>query len=144
MISRDALYDFIEATIAAADSGDALFEAVSFRNLRGQLGAAKTVRVECIIGFHCRTEEAVRRELNVSATIQCWVLPATTSEIDMDTATDISFDMRKEIFDAIADDPSLSGGVCDSDFQAFETGYANLGSTRHGVTYLDGLINTAS
>lgn len=145
MITRNALYDFVEALIDAAVDGDALFDAVSFRNLRGSVNEApKVVRVECIAGELNLSAEAKRKELNVEGTVQCWVQPATAEETDLDDAMDAAFDMAQAIHGAIANDPSLSGAVCDAQFREFETGYANLGAARRGVTYLDGVINRAN
>lgn len=145
MITRDALYAVIEDEIANSLPADALYQAISYRNLRGPVDAAtKVVRVECSTGQHCMTEEDKRKELNVQATIQTYCLPTTTDEADLDDAMDTSFDMSRQIFVRIATDPNLNGSVCDSYFDDFETGYANLVGTRFGCTWLDGLINQAS
>ena len=145
MITRDALYTKIESLIEDAVIGDALFDAVSYRNLRGDINTAtRIVRIECIIGKMCMTTETKRQELNVESTIQCWVMPSGTEESDLDTAMDASFEMAREIFEGIASDTALGGAVCDAYFDEFETGYANLGAARRGVTYLDGTINQAS
>ena len=145
MISRDALYSFTESLINASVLGDALSGAESFRNLRSSVDAAtKVVRIECLDGQFCRTDESVRKELNVSFTAQFWVIPDGVEQADMDAATDESFEMARQFFEAMADNPGLSGLVCDAYADVFETGEANLGATRRGVTYLDGLINQAS
>lgn len=145
MITRNALYTFIESLIASAGVGTPLEGATSFRNVHGSVNAAtKVVRVECITGQHCMTTEDRTKELNVQATIQTFCLPATDEEADLDTAIDTSFEMSRTIFRAIADNPQLNNLVCDSYFDDFETGYANLSATRYGVTWLDGLINQAS
>lgn len=149
MISRDALYAFIESLIDDAEDGDALFEAQPFRNLRTSIDEAqKVIRVECFDGMHDVSPREKETEKNVRATVQCWVKPDIDGangdeELAVDTAADLSFDMSKEIFNAIAQNPGLNGGVCDSSFQEFETGEANLGG-RRGVTFLDGVINQAS
>jgi hypothetical protein len=144
MISRNALFTFIESLIEAAASDDALYEAVSSRNVRAQVTPVKIVRVDCFVGEHCLTEESHRKELLVKSVIECFARPASTKQADMDDAADISFDMSREIFEAIAESPSLGGAVCDAYFAEFETGTANFGSALHGVTYLDGMINQAS
>ena len=146
MNSRSALYSFIESLIESSTSGDPLFEAQSARNLRTSVDqATKMVRVECFTGELTLTTEQRRRELMVQSTIQCWVLPEDVNDItSLDAAVDMSFEMAVQIHDAIANNPDLAAGVCDSQFREFETGHANLGATLRGVTYLDGLINQAS
>lgn len=145
MITRNALYTFIESTIDAADVTSPLFGASSFRNLRGSVdAAAKVIRVEVFTGELTRADADRDTEKMIEAEIQCWVTPVSTTESDLDTATDESFDMAKTLHDAIADNPGLDGTVCDAQFRKFETGFANIGSTRMGVTYLDGLINQVS
>ena len=147
MITRNALYDFIENLIRDADAGTALDEAFTFRNLRTSVDdARKLIRVECFDGQHAMTAESCRKELGVSFTIQCWVLPdeELPEQIAIDEAIDLSFDMSRQIFEGIASDTSLNGAVCDSYANEFETGESNLGTTRRGVTYLDGIINQAS
>lgn len=145
MITRDAIYTFIEDLITAAGVGTPLYEAVSARNLRTSVDSAtKVIRVECFAGEFVRTAETKRSELNVKSLIQTFVTPAGTEESDLDDATDLSFDMAKVIHDAIADHPDLDGTVCDAQFREFETGYANLGTMRRGTTYLDGTINQVS
>lgn len=145
MISRNALYEFIEGLIEAAAVGDALYEAVIYRNIRNSVDQnRKVVRIEVLTGEHCMTSEDMRKELGVEATIQCWVLPEGTGLTDLDAAADASFDMSREIFEAIAGNTSLGGRVCDCDFREFETGHANLATAKRGVTYLDGVINHAS
>jgi hypothetical protein len=153
MITRDALYDFIETLVDNADPSSALFDAASFRNLRGSVDTKedgtpvkKVVRVEVFVGQHCMTTEDKKKELNVEATIQCWVTPESEGDelANLDQACDDSFDMSRELFEAMAANTNLNGLVCDSYFDEFETGTANLGSFNRGVTYLDGTINQAS
>lgn len=146
MITRDALYVFIENLIATAASGSPLDGAEVFRNLRTSVDEAiKVVRVECFVGEHCMTTETKRKELHVKFTVQCWVLPDDDTQAAIDTATDDSFEMSRTIFEAIAGDGTGFGGlVCDAYADEFETGEGNLGTVRRGVTYLDGLINAAS
>lgn len=142
MIARDALYTFIESLITAAAPSSALFDAASFRNLRGAVDTAqKVVRVECLEGELVLTDEAARKEMNVRSTIQTYCLPTDLEETSLDDAADTSFEMAREIYEAVAGDPSLNAGVCDAQFREFETGHANLGATRYGVTWLDGIIN---
>lgn len=147
MISQDALYDVIEAAIAAAGSSDAIFEAKSFRQLReleSSDAPSKIIRAECTAGFLCRTDADVRKELNVRATIEFIKLPDSTSEEDLDDAKLVSFEMAREIFDILADNPSLSGRVCDNYFDEFEKSIAKFSGVLHGITYLDGMINRSS
>ncbi len=145
MITRDALYAVIEDAIAGASPGDALEDAVSFRNIRESVDSdTKVVRFECMTGEFAMTTELKRRELNVETTIQCWVTPDENTEESLDEATDLSFEMAWELFNVISTDPGLKGGVCDAFFKDYETGYANMGSLRRGVTYLDGVINQGS
>lgn len=154
MITRNALYDFIQTVIDDADIDDALNGAEVFRNFRTSIDVAeKVVRVETTTGQFCVATEDKLKERNVRATIQCWVLPDVTQADDeqsaVDDATDVSFDMAQALFEAIEGDPTLNDKVCDVSFEGdddlgFETGEANLGTVRRGVTYLDGLINQAS
>lgn len=145
MITRNALYDFVDALIEAAPQSSPLSDARSFRSLRGSIDdAVRIVRVEVTEGYHALSSDPKLKELRVQAVIQCWVLPEDDSEAALDDATDESFEMSRAIFEAVAQSSHLSGKVCDTDFQQFETGYANLGSIRRGVTYLDGVINQAS
>lgn len=145
MITRDALYDFTESLITGSDPEDPLYGAESFRNLRGSVDdAQKVVRIDVLEGEMCLTAEPIREELNVRFTAQFWVTPEGDELTDLDDATDESFDMARQFFRAMATDPGLSGGVCDSDASVFETGDANLGTIKRGVTYLDGTINQAS
>jgi hypothetical protein len=144
MISRNALYSFIETIVGAALDGSPLHGAESFRNLRSPVDeTTKVIRVECFVGQHVMTTETVRKEANVRFTVQCWVTPESGEQTDIDAAVDESFDMSRILFEAIASDTSLSGGVCDAYCDEFETGEANLGTIRRGVTFLDGLINRA-
>jgi hypothetical protein len=139
MITRNALYSFVESLIDAAANGEPLFEASSFRNIRTFVDEAeKVVRVECFDGQFCMSEEDVRKELGVRFTVQCWVLPEDDEQTSIDTAVDLSFEMARTIF------ADLNGQVCDAYGDQFETGEANLGRQRRGVTYLDGIINRAS
>lgn len=145
MITRDALYDFIDTLIDNAGEGTPLENAVIFPNIRGSVDDAdKVVRVECFNGNHAMTDEDRRKELRVQFTIQCWVKPTGDDLTDIDTAVDLSFEMSRTIFRAIASDTSLNNKVCDCYADEFETGEANLGATRRGVTFLDGTINEAS
>ena len=145
MITRDALYSVIENLVATAGQSSALYEAESFRNLRTSVDEArKVVRVECLDGQFTLTTDPMRKELNVRATIQCWVLPDSSDLPDLDAATDESFEMAREIFEELASNPGLDGGVCDVSFEIFETSEASLGAILRGVTYLDGVINQAS
>lgn len=145
MITRDALYDFTEALITGSGPTDPLYAAESFRNIRSSVDEAdKVVRIECFAGNFRPTSEEKQKEANVSFTAQFWVKPESDEQADMDTATDLSVEMARQFFDAMAANTNLSGLVCDSWADEFETGEANLGSIRRGVTYLDGLINHAS
>jgi hypothetical protein len=145
MITRNALYSFVESLIDAAANGEPLFEASSFRNIRTFVDEAeKVVRVECFDGQFCMSEEDVRKELGVRFTVQCWVLPEDDEQTSIDTAVDLSFEMARTIFEGIAGNADLNGQVCDAYGDQFETGEANLGRQRRGVTYLDGIINRAS
>lgn len=144
MITRNALYSFVETLIENAADGTPLKDALSFRNLRSSVDeAVKVVRVECFDGQHVMTVEDCRKEANVKFTVQCWVLPETEGDEQaaIDTAVDDSFDMSRTIFEEMAADTSLGGLVCDSYADEFETGEANLGTVNRGVTYLDGTIN---
>lgn len=142
MITRDALYTFVEDLISNAVSSSPLDGAVSARNLRTSVDSAdKVVRVECFEGSLSVSNDPKFTEQEVKATIQCWVLPAGTEQADLDDATDESFEMARTIFEAIVATPHLDGTVCDAKFSEFETGYANLGATPRGVTYLDGMLN---
>lgn len=148
MITRNALYDFTDALITNAPDGSALSGAYSFRNLKSSVDEfVKVVRIDCIEGQLCRTDEAKKEELNVRFTAQFWVTPEPSNndeEAALDDAIDLSFDMAKQFYNGMADDPGLGGLVCDSYADVFETGDAKLGSINRGVTYLDGLINQAS
>lgn len=145
MITRDALYSFTENLISGSTGTEPLFDAVSFRNLRTSVDEAnKVVRIDVLDGQMCMTEETTREELNVRFTAQFWVVPAGDALADLDDATDESFAMARQFYRAMAANTSLSGLVCDSYADVFETGQANLGSVVRGVTYLDGLINQAS
>jgi hypothetical protein len=104
----------------------------------------KVVRVECFDGTFCFSEEDQRKELGVRFTVQCWVLPEKDDQPDIDTAVDLSFEMARAVFNAMAGNADLGGKVCDAYGDQFETGEANLGRQRRGVTYLDGIINRAS
>lgn len=146
MITRNAIYSFIENLIETSAPDDALYEAISFRTLRASVDeAVKVVRVDCVTGTHnvLSVDGNRKRERNVQTTIQCFMTPDVNLEPDvaMEEATDVSFAMSQQIFDAMAISPSLNGTVCDAYFEDFETGEANLGATRRGVTYLDGTIN---
>jgi len=146
MISRNALYEAIETLIEDAADDTPLKDALSFRNLRSSVDEAdKVVRVEVFTGRHAMTDEDHRKELGVKFTVQCWVTPADDTQEAVDTAVDTSFDMSRVIFEAL-EGTSLGGNVCDCSFPTddgdnFETGEANLGTIRRGVTYLDGVIN---
>ena len=145
MISRDALYTFIENLISESAVDSALDQAQVFRNLRTPVDeATKVVRVECFVGQFGQTDEDKRKELGVLFTVQCWAIPADETQVAMDDATDLSFDMARAIFEGIAADPALDGTVCDCYADEFETGEANLGTIRRGVTYLDGIMNRVS
>lgn len=147
MISRDALYDFVEDLIDNAEVDSPLDGAQVFRNLRTSIDeAVKVVRVECFLGDHCMTTEETRKELAVEFTIQCWVIPdLSDGELaGMDAAVDDSFDMSRVIFEAMATDTSLGGRVCDSYSSKYESGEASMGTLSRGVTFLDGVINQAS
>lgn len=149
MIARDALYSFVESLIDNAAYESPLYEAASFRNLRTSVDeAVKVVRVECFFGQYLLTEETKRQEANVQFTVQCWVLPDTNAATDeqtaIDTAVDLSEAMAREIFENIAVTANLNGTVCDAYAETFESGEANLGAIRRGVTYLDGVINQAT
>ena len=149
MISRNALYSFVESLIENAGIDEPLRDAVTFRNLRTSVDEAeKVIRIECFTGQHCMTTEDVRKELKVQFTIQCWVTPDNNrysdEQIANDAAVDLSFDMSRVIFEAIAANTSLGGLVCDAECDEFESGEANLGATQRGVTFLDGVINQAS
>jgi hypothetical protein len=146
MITRDALYTFIESLVSAAGSNDPLFEAVTFRNLRGDLNTTqKVIRVDSFAGDHnvLGVDGEMNRELNVVTNIQCWVTPEKDEEEYIDAAKDQSFEMSQAIFDAIAANETLNDSVCFANFREFETGEANLGAQRRGVTYLDGTVNAA-
>jgi len=147
MISRNALYDFIEDLIDNAAVDSPLDGAQVFRNLKTSIDEAiKVVRVECFDGQHVMTTEDMRKELVVRFTVQCWVIPDLSSgdQLGIDTAVDDSFDMSRVIFEAIAGETSLGGAVCDAYADEFETGEASLGTMMRGVTFLDGIINNAS
>ncbi len=143
MISRDAIYDYLEPIIDNAVDGDALYGAEIYPNVHTSVDkATKIIRVQCFAGQFVMSEEECRQEANVQTTIQCWVMPASTDDTALDDAMDTSLDMAKDVFTALAgDNTGLGGKVADSYFDEFETGFANLGSTRRGVTYLDGIIN---
>lgn len=142
MIARDALYDFIQTLIDGSSSGDALYGAESFRNLRGTVNeAVKVVRVDVLEGLMAVTDEPIRQEQGVAFTVQFWCTPESTELSDLDDAKDTSFDMARQFFDALHENQSLSGSVCMADADVFETGEANLGSSLRGVTYLDGEVN---
>lgn len=144
MISRDAIYDFLDDVITNADASSALHGAVLFRNLRNNVDVAtKVVRVDCVTGIRVTSDEPRSREANVRCTIQFYCLPDDVEEPQLDEAMDISFDMMMQAGDALDLDPGLDDKVCVSSFEEFETGYANIGSTRYGVTWLDGVINQA-
>lgn len=144
MIARNSLYTFIEDLIDNAGTESALYEAMSFRNVRGSIDeSTKVVRVECFTGEFVLSTEAKRSEAKVESSIQCYVTPSGLEETDLDAAIDLSFDMAKEIHDAIAGDPGLNGSLCDAQFRNFATGFGNLGATRRGVTEMEGLINQA-
>lgn len=146
MITRNALYSFVESLVeAATDHDHPLYEAVTFRNLRSSVDETdKVIRVECFDGAFCFSEEEKRKELGVRFTVQCWVLPGGEDQVDIDTAVDLSFEMARAVFEGIAGNADLNGAVCDAYADEFETGEANLGRQRRGVTYLDGMINQAS
>lgn len=144
MITRNALYSFIENLISQANAGDALYQAQSYRNLRTSIDeAVKVVRIECTTGQFIVGQEPKRSEANVRTTIQCWVIPDVEGEANamLDVATDDSFEMARKIFDSLASNTNLGAGVCDAYFDEFETGYGNMGTSRRGVTYLDGTVN---
>lgn len=145
MISQEALYDFVDALITNAPPNDPLYEAVSLRNLRGSVDVArKVVRVECSTGQFNVANEAFRTEVNVQGTIQCWVLPISTDEADIYAASIEAHTMTKHISGVIALFPDLDNTICFAEFRDWETGYASLGSSRRGVSYLDGIINPAN
>lgn len=141
MITRDAIYDFLDDVITASGPSDALYGAVLFRNLRDRVDAVKVVRVDVVTGTFVPASEPKLSEADVQCTIQFHCLPDDVEEASMDDAVDISFNMMTQAAEAIAADPSLSGEVCSSYFAEWQTGYENIGATRYGVTWLDGVIN---
>ena len=144
MITRDALYSFVQGLIDSAADDTPLKGAENFRDLRSSVDEAdKVIRIEVFTGEHAMTDEAKRKELGVTFTIQCWVLPEDDSQAAIDTAADESFEMSRAIYEGI-EGTSLGGLVCDCSTGEFETGEANLGTIRRGVTYLDGVINRVS
>jgi hypothetical protein len=145
MISRNALYDFVEALIASAAVDSPLYDAESFRRLRTSVDQArKVVRVDCVVGEFTLANEPKDTEVNVEGTIQCWVMPTDTSETELDNATDASFDMAQAIYNAIAPNSTLNEAVCFIRFGQFETGNGSMGGSLRGVTYLDVMINPAN
>lgn len=142
MLARTALYNFTDALVAASATTDALFEAISFRNLRKPVDEQiKVVRVEVFDGRMTVSPDSKQKEMGIRFEVQFWVTPDDVSQEALDDATDTSFDMARQWFDALHNDQSLTGQVCFADADEFETGAANLGATLRGVTYLYGEVN---
>lgn len=141
MITRNALYDTIAALITASGASDPLFEAEISRNLRKKVTeAAKTVRVD-ISNFrpNISTDEC-RKEMNVGFVIQCWKMPASDTESDLETAINESGQMAWQIFEAIQGD-DLGGKAQVVDCEEIESGDVNISTLQVGATYLSGTIN---
>ena len=149
MISRNALYTFLEAKIAAAAIDSPLKGAISFRSLRGQVNkAAKVIRVDCFSGRVAKTSDTQCREADVDFVIEFYVTPALktadVSELEQqDAAIDLSFEMLYEAFDKLTDSAgtTLNGAVENLSTGEFDTGTANLGGVPRGASYLYGKIN---
>jgi hypothetical protein len=152
MISRNALYNFLESVIetaTAAEDDSPLKGAVSFRSLRGSVDEAKkVVRVDCYSGRVAKTDETRCRETDVDFVIEFYVTPdEATGELSalelQDAAVDLSFEMLYEAFDKLTDSAgvTLNGNVDHLNTGEFDTGTANLGTISRGASYLYGKIN---
>lgn len=145
MTPRTALYDFIEALVDSSTVTDALHGSASFRRWTGPVDEAKkVVRVDVGTGNFTLTTRDNEKERNVQFTVQCHVMPDDDTWQEMEAASDLSYAMARQIFDAIAgDNTGLGGFVCDCYGDEFEMGEINIGAARRPCTYLDGTINKA-
>src|SRR5690348_5765765 len=101
-ISRNALYDAIAELISNSQPSDALFDAEISRNLRKKVTeSSKTVRVD-VTNFRPNiSQDVCRKETNVGFVVQCWRLPISQTEADLEAAIDESSAMAWQIFESI-------------------------------------------
>jgi hypothetical protein len=142
MISRDAIYDWLQELVAASAVDAPLADAVLFPNLKGSIDETqKVIRVDCWAGEFTLTEEPEREERNVDFVIQCVVTPDEGSDelVQLDAAKEMSFQMVRTIFREMA--PSGLAGVCQAYADEWEQGDPSFGASNRGATYLYGKVN---
>lgn len=145
MISRDALYSFIESLITDAAPDTPLEDAESFRSLRGSVNeAVKVVRVDCFSGIF-NVGEAKLSERDVDFVIEFFVTPSEATEdadalAQLDAAKDLSFEMARTVFNEMATKQGWAT-ICDAFGNEFDTATANLGGKERGATYFYGKVN---
>lgn len=147
MITRNALYSFIESVITeSAETEDApMKSAVSFRSLKGNVDeAAKVVRCDCFSGRFAKSADPRCEETDVDFIVEFFVTPADDSLTAMDAAKDLSFEMAKQFYNRLTDSDgqtlkNLVDRVTGGD--EFDTDIANLGGINRGATYIYGKLN---
>jgi hypothetical protein len=141
MISRNALYDAIADLITASQPTDALYEAEISRNLRKKITeSVRTVRVD-VTNFRPNiSTDICRKELNVGFVVQCWKMPISTLEADLEAAIDESTAMAWQIFEGIQGS-DLGGNAQVVDCEEIESGDVNIATLQVGASYLTGTIN---
>lgn len=142
--AHKALYDFIESLIENAGADTPLFEAKSFRTLRGNVDEAKKiVRVYADGGFHQVSKDPESKQKGVDFLIQCIVTPDDDSEWELEVAIDVSFGMSQQIFQSLMSGAgmTLSSKVCTLDGNEYWKDVANMGGQDRGASYHKGVIN---
>jgi hypothetical protein len=146
MISRNAIYDWLEAIIADDDAPECLADAVLYRSLKGPIDVAtrKVIRVECYSGRWALTHESSREEQDVDFVIECIVSPLPSNadnpeEVRIEEAKEKSFEMGREIFRLMAS--SGVPGVCSAYGDEWEIGEPSFGASNRGATYFYGKVN---
>lgn len=145
MISRNALYSFLESVITDAPDDSALKDAASFRSLRGSVDeSTKVVRCDCFSGRFAKSPDPQCEEIDVDFVVEFYKTPEDAESLSsQDAAKDLSFEMAKQFYNALTtrEGATLGGQVDITEGEEFDTDMASLGGVLRGTTYLYGTIN---
>lgn len=140
MITKDALDNFISSTVAT--SSGALQNAVVSSNFNGDVSQEnKFIRTLIGAGEFSLSSDTKNEEQNVKAAIHFFVKPEQDTVQSLDNAIDLSFEMAKELYKAMAVNDHLNGGICRSNFREFLVDEADFLATTYGATFLFGEMN---
>lgn len=139
--TESLLFEFLAEHIDAAGSGDVLYMAELHDTPYQTIKTDRGVRVSEAVGHFALGPEMVVGEFDMQVIVICYSRVQGTEKTDRQPALQDVFDLARAVFQAVTDDSTLGGRVCDSLIGECRRGYDVFNGEPFAVVNLPVVIN---